>query len=322
MESIALNNSNHQDTTVIPSKNNSFIEGNTLQATLKEIQRDHVIPVFVKDNEPAISHAEFIEIVSQASEDMFGVQESSPAIRVSHPIKGRTPEARNKRAAELLDHEKTLYYERMAFLVELDNVHQNIDGNLLKLTVGGVKSYNEDNFSNSKGVDEHFKVFIGFKNTVCTNLCVWSDGFSESITARSNDELYNKVIELIKKYDAVTHISELQRFSSMELSESDFAHVIGRCRLYNYLPVEEKKAIPHLKLNDTIIGKVAESFYHDSNFKMENNHISLWRLFNLFTGATKTSYIDTFLSRNANAHDFVKSLADAVENRQRSWFLN
>ena len=220
------------------------------------------------------------------------------------------------------EHEKTLYFERLAFMLELSNVHQLIDGNLLKLTVGGVKAYSEDNFSNSKGVDEHFKVFIGFKNTVCTNLCVWSDGFSDNITARTNEELYNKVIELIRKYDAVTHISELQRFSNLEISESEFAHVIGRSRLYNFLPVEEKKAIPLLKLNDTIIGKVAEQFYKDPNFGVVNNRISLWRLYNLFTGSNKSSYIDSFLSRNANAHDFVKSLADAIENKQSSWFLN
>ena len=99
METIALNN-NHREALVRTSKS-SFIEGNTLPVSLEEIQRDHVIPVFVKDNEPAISHAEFIEIVSQAAEDMFGSQQISPEIRVSHPIKGRTPDARSKRAAEL-----------------------------------------------------------------------------------------------------------------------------------------------------------------------------------------------------------------------------
>lgn len=84
----------------------------------------------------------------------------------------------------------------------------------MKLTIGGVKSYNEDNFSSSKGIDEHFKVFIGFKNTVCTNLCIWTDGFSESITARSSDELYSKVIELGKSmmpnpYQSIAEIFRL-----------------------------------------------------------------------------------------------------------------
>lgn len=320
METIALNN-NHREALVRTSKS-SFIEGNTLPVSLEEIQRDHVIPVFVKDNEPAISHAEFIEIVSQAAEDMFGAQQISPEIRVSHPIKGRTPDARSKRAAELQDHEKTLYYERMAFVLELNNLQQNIDGNLLKLTISGVKSYHEDNFSNSKGVDEHFKVAIGFKNTVCTNLCIWTDGFSESITARSSEELYNKVIELAKKYEAVTHISHLQRFSELSLTEKQFAQILGRCRLYNYLAPEEKKIIPEVRMTDTQIGKVAEQFYKDPNFRVQNNQINLWRLLNLFTGSNKSSYIDTFLSRGANAHDFILQLAEALKNNHQSWFLN
>lgn len=95
METIALNN-NHQEIGALLPKKTPFIEGNTLDVTLSDLQREHVIPVFVKDNEPAISHAEFIEIVSQAATDMFGSQEIYPVIRVSHPIKGRTPEARYK----------------------------------------------------------------------------------------------------------------------------------------------------------------------------------------------------------------------------------
>lgn len=41
-----------------------------------------------------------------------------PTVRLSHPITGRIPEAKDKPARELLEHEKTLFYERMAFLIE------------------------------------------------------------------------------------------------------------------------------------------------------------------------------------------------------------
>jgi len=54
-----------------------------------------------------------------------------PAIRLSHPIKGRIPEARNKPANELLDHEKTLYYESMAFVLEIPEVTVEVNGNTL-----------------------------------------------------------------------------------------------------------------------------------------------------------------------------------------------
>src|SRR5580698_9288118 len=95
----------------------------------------------------------------------------SPNYRLSHPIKGRIPEAKTKPAHLLEEHEKTLYYERMAFVVEIPSIKDEVDGSALSLTIGGVKSYSQDNLYGKKGSDEHFKIFIGFKNRVCTNLC-------------------------------------------------------------------------------------------------------------------------------------------------------
>src|SRR5690606_10765697 len=49
----------------------------------------------------------------------------------------------------------------------------------------GVKSYTRDNLYNRKGADQHFKFFIGFQNKVCTNLCIWTDGFqNEKLSMR------------------------------------------------------------------------------------------------------------------------------------------
>jgi hypothetical protein len=62
-----------------------------------------------------------------------------PQVRLSHPIKGRVPEARNIPAAQLNEWEKTLYYERMAFVQEISSITDTIDGQQLVLTVGGVK---------------------------------------------------------------------------------------------------------------------------------------------------------------------------------------
>jgi hypothetical protein len=62
-----------------------------------------------------------------------------PIVRVSHPLKGRVAEARNKPANELLEHEKTLYYERMAFVIEIPSIQSEVGGNALSLTVGGVE---------------------------------------------------------------------------------------------------------------------------------------------------------------------------------------
>src|SRR5688572_10719308 len=172
------------------SSSRSFIEANTAFMSYSEIRQDHIIPVFVKDNEPLISQADFITVTQEAVTDLFqGEQVLQPQIRVSHPIKGRIPDARNKPANQLQDWEKTIYFERMMFCLELPTIMDEIDGNPLTLMVGGVKAYNLDNLSTKKGAAEHFKVFIGFQNQVCTNLCVRTDGYLADLKVTDLDQL-------------------------------------------------------------------------------------------------------------------------------------
>src|SRR5207344_1156852 len=114
-------------------------------------------------------------------------------VRLSHPIKGRAPEAKNKRVVDLIEAEKTIYYERMAFVIEIPSITQDLSGNQLSLTLGGVKAYNLDNLYNRKGADEHFKFFVGFQNKVCTNLCIWSDGYSGEIKVKSLKQLKSAI---------------------------------------------------------------------------------------------------------------------------------
>jgi len=66
----------------------------------------------------------------------------------------------------LLEDEKTLFYERMMFVIEVPSIQAEIGGNKLSLTIGGVKSFTEDNLYQRSGGDQHFKMFIGFQNHV------------------------------------------------------------------------------------------------------------------------------------------------------------
>src|SRR5664280_2187987 len=100
-----------------------FIQANTIGVSLEEIKNEHIIPVYINDNEVLISHNDFIEATMQIASEVFPEEMIlKPNIRVSHPIKGRIPEAKNKPANELLDHEKTLYYERMMFCMEIPSI--------------------------------------------------------------------------------------------------------------------------------------------------------------------------------------------------------
>lgn len=197
---------------VEPSHDKAFILANTVPMSLKIIEQEHIIPVFVKDNEPLISHGDFIQGVEQVAHHVFsGEKILSPSIRLSHPVKGRIPDARHKPAKELLKHEETIYYERCAFVIELPNITETVNGNQLSLTIGGVKSYNLDNLYNRKGADEHFKVFIGFENRVCTNLCVWSDGYVQDLKVKSRVDLCNAVFELLAKFQPKRQIDALHK---------------------------------------------------------------------------------------------------------------
>jgi hypothetical protein len=302
----------------------SFIEANTISSTVDEIRNSHVIPVFIKDNEPAVSHYDFISAMQSATHEVFGSEQIlSPEVRLSHPIKGRIPEARNKPAKDLLEHEKTLYYERMAFTIEIASITEQVSGNQLKLTVGGVKSYHLDNLYNKKGVGEHFKAFIGFQNTVCTNLCVWTDGFQSDMRVNSPEQLRLAIMELFHRYDINHHVNFLHSLDQYELTEKQFAQLIGRCKLYQHLNAQQKNGLPELQFGESQLSAIARDYYKDQSFcRSESGNINLWRLYNLFTGANKSSYIDTFLDRNCNATEFVGHIKSALVQGHYNWFLS
>ena len=306
------------------SSSKAFIEANTIECSLKEIKEHHILPVWLKDNEPLISHSDFITLTSTIVNDVFlGEQILSPNIRVSHAIKGRIPSAKEKPAHLLTDDERTLCYERMMFVIEVPSIKAEVDGNLLSLTIGGVKSYSEDNLYQRSGGDQHFKLFIGFQNRVCTNLCVWSDGYNSTLTVKGIDQLHIAVRMMIQGYNSGHHLFHLRRLAEHSISEQDFAHLIGRIRMYNHLPNNLKAGIDGMLLTDTQIGMVVRDYYRDNSFcRDENGRINLWRLYNLFTGANKSTYIDNFLDRSVNAYLFTEQIRWALEGRSESWYLN
>lgn len=306
------------------SKSSAFIEANTIESSLEEIKHGHIIPVFIKDNEPLISQSDFISATYDITSDVF--QDHlilKPNVRLSHPIKGRTPEAKDKPALELLEHQKTLYYERMAFVIEVPSISADIDGSLLTLTIGGVKAFNLDNLYGKKGSDEHFKVFIGFKNTVCTNLCVWTDGYINDLKVNGLGQLKACIRQLLDSYNSSYHIHMMRELSQHSITEKQFALLIGRCRMYQHLPKAMQSEIPALLFGDNQLSAVVKNYYKDESFcKSADGTINLWKLYNLFTGANKSTYIDSFLDRGVNAYQFAEQLKYALNNQHQSWFLN
>jgi hypothetical protein len=301
-----------------------FIQANTIGCSLEEIKQEHIIPVFVKDNEPLISHDEFIDATLDIATDIYHSEMIlKPSIRVSHPIKGRVPDAKDKPANKLQDWEKTLYYERMAFIIELPSIRDSVGGNVLNLTIGGVKAYNLDNLYSRTQSEQHFKIFVGFKNRVCTNLCVWTDGLMDDVKVKSLAQLKSVIRSLLESYRHEKHLEHLKAFTNHSITEEQFAHLIGRCRMYQHLPGEMKANIPPILFGDMQMTSVVKDYYRDNSFCRDaSGNINLWKLYNLFTGANKSTYINSFASRSVNAFELVDQVRNGLEHRSDCWYLN
>lgn len=323
---LVLNNHAHQiidETEVIVFPKRNFIEANTIEVSLNHLKNECTIPVFAKDNECTISHYEFINSTKEVVEDVLNYKGIlKPDIRVSHVIKGRVPSAIGKPAKELLEHEKTIYYERMAFVIEIPEISEVINGNKLNLTIGGVRSYNQENLFSKKSM-EKFKVFVGFNNTVCTNLCISTDGLHDDLRVSSVLELKTKVYELINNYKKKEHLINMERMFRYSLTEIQFAHLIGKMKLFAYLTKAEKHNLFPLAMNDSQLNIVVRDYHTDAHFsKSKNNTISFWNLYNLFTEANKSSYIDSILERNLNSYAHVNYLLNAIEKEESNYFIH
>ena len=303
---------------------NHFIQANTVEVTLEHLANDCVTPVFAKDNELTINHVCFIHTVEDCVKDFFrGEQVNEAQVRASHVIKGRVPSAIHKPANQLLESDKTIYYERCAFSIDVPTIYQDINGNRLYLSVVGVRAYNQQNLY-SKKVPELFRVAIGFKNSVCCNMCVFTDGYKGELRVSSTRELYLRVMELFNQFNPAKQIHLMQQLCNSSLSEHQFSQILGKMRLYQYLPMRLQRNIPRLLITDTMINSVAKSYITDENFSSYGTDINMWKFYNLLTGANKSSYIDTFLDRSLNASEIAMGINGALNNTDEryKWFID
>jgi hypothetical protein len=143
------------------------------------------------------------------------------------------------------------------------------------------------------------------------------------LVVRSQGELMDAIMNMISVYNPEQHLRAMQRLTEQNLTEAQFAQVLGRARLYNYLPNEVKKQIPPLLFTDTQLGSVAKDYFQDNSFcRNENGDINLWRMYNLFTGANKSSYVHSFLERSINAFEFTNQLQAGLAGGSTNWYLN
>ncbi len=98
--------------------------------------------------------------------------------------------------------------------------------------------------------------------------------------------------------------------------------LIGRCRLYQHLSIQEKVDITPLHFGDQQLNSICKDYYKDKSFcRSEDGSINLWKLYNLFTAANKSSYIDSYLEKGVSAENLLLNIKDAMDGKASSWFL-
>lgn len=306
-------------------KHPNFIESNTQAITLEELTNKNIIPTFC-DNTLTISHQNFIGSVVEVAKKVFG-ELTVPELRVSHPIIGRVPSAQHKKASELRDDEKTTFYQRMAFCAHVKNLTRTINGETVHLCIGGVRAYNEDKLYNRQSAMK-FKIFAGWKIRVCSNLMLTCDGNSGTIECLTEADIMQKSLELFTAFNPHKEdtLRLLENLSSTTISEEQFCQIIGRMRLYQFLPLAEQKQLPPLTIGDQAVNAMVKNYISNPNFgKKEGEEFTTWNLMQLANESVKQSYIDKWLDRNQNCTDFAIGIQKALNGEDTegySWFLN
>lgn len=155
-------------------------------------------------------------------------------------------------------------------------------------------------------------------------MCVSTDGFKSELKVMDVYGLLNAAMQLFQGYNAAKHLYYMGAFKDSYMTVHQFAQFLGKSRLYQYLLPAQKKKLPQMLMTDTQIGIVAKTFYSDDNFSLPDNQreISMWNVYNLLTGANKSSYIDNFLDRAYNATQFADGLNKALHGEcEYSWFI-
>ena len=305
----------------------NFIESNTQGITFEELTEKHVIPTFAEGT-LTLSSGSIIKATMRAAEEVYG-ELTTPEIRVSHRIQGRTPEAMNKPTSELQDEDITTFYQRMAFLCRVQGITRTINGQEVHLCIGATRSYSEDKLF-GRPTPSKMRLFVGWFVKVCTNGCLTCDGNSGTIECMTEADVYAKALALFKSFDPEKEntLEMLENLGITRISESDFCKIIGRLRLYQALPSSEQNVLPKVILGDQAVNKIVQGYVSNPNFGLKDgaDSISLWELLQLANEAVKQgAYIDQWLERNQNCTDFVLGIQRAIlgiDQEGYDWFLN
>jgi hypothetical protein len=304
----------------------NFIESNTQAITIEELATKCIVPTF-GDNSLTISHQNAIAAVYKAAEDVFG-ELTPPECRVSHAINGRVASALHKPAKDLTDEEKTIFYQRLAFVAHVKSFTHTIAGHSVALTIGMCRAYNEDRLHSPRKSPAKLKVFCGVSVRVCCNLCVTCNGNSGTVECLTEADVYQKAYQLFRRFDPEKEdtLRLIENLNNTRVSESQFCYIIGRLRLYQALPTEVRKTLPMIDIGDQAVNAAVRGFVSNPNFGLKEGEgsITTFSMLQLFNEAIKQAQIDKWLDRNQNCTDFLLGIQRALlgtDTEGYDWFL-
>ena len=308
-----------------PGEHPNFIESNTQAISIEELATRCIVPTF-SDNSLTIAHQNAIAAVYKAAEDVFG-ELTPPECRVTHAINGRVASAIHKPTKELTDEEKTIFYQRLAFVAHVKSLTRIVAGQPVELTIGMCRAYNEDKLYSRKS-PEKMKIFVGWKVRVCSNLCLTCNGNSGTVEVLTEADVYQKSYQLFRRFDSEKEdtLQLIGALHNTRVSESQFCYLIGRLRLYQALPTEVQKTLPMIDIGDQAVNAAVRGFVSNPNFGLKEGEgsITTFEMLQLFNEALKQSYIDKFVDRNQNATDFALGIQRALlgtDTEGYDWFL-
>jgi hypothetical protein len=152
-----------------------------------------------------------------------------------------------------------------------------------------------------------------------------TSSFIEANTLKvSLEHLKKECIIPVFSKDNETTISHYQFVNKTnEIVRELFPQFIGKARMFNHLEKPKQKQLFPLALNDGQLNNVVKEYFSCPNFhREEDGSINLWNMYNLFTEANKSSYIDSNLERNVNAYEFINMLGNSIKNNEPNWYLH
>ena len=222
----------------------------------------------------------------------------------------------------MLESEKTQFYQRLAFAFTIPTIYETLNGQKLELCVGGVRNYSDLNLYRQTRGTEKFSIFVGWRVHICSNQILTGEGTKLSFEVMDVKDIYKTVMELLYNFVPARDIHLMQTLSNTYLTETQFAQIVGRMRLYQALPNHLLRTIPRLLITDSQINSVCRDYYRSESFGMKDNQISMFDFHNLITESNKSSYIDTYLQRAVNATEVAIGINDALHGDSKySWFI-